>query len=362
MKNILQKTFYGTAVLCLSLGVMVGLNGCSRQPQVLSNIDTAMGTVITQQIYVRSGSNESSHEETWDPTCEVIALMNRLEQETLSWREEGSEVARLNETAVTPQTLTPHMAELLAGCQEVSEKSGGAFDITIGSVSRLWNLDEWADKWQEEEYPLPTGTEIESVLSHTGYENVILMLESNATGTERIMLTLQNGVSLDLGAVGKGVALDEIKTYLETEKSVTGAVISAGGSILTHGAKPDGTPWKVGIVDPLDNSRNLGVLTLAGQWCVSTSGDYERYVEVDGVRYHHIIDPATGYPANNGTRSVTILCKSGFLSDALSTACFIMGEEKGMQLAEEYGAEALFVDEEGRITMTDGMREYFSQQ
>ena len=360
MKNILQKTFFTTVSLSLTVGVMVGLTGCGRQSQVFSNIDTAMGTVITQQIYVQPGGNLTSGVETSDPTADVIALMNRLEQETLSWRVANSEVARLNEAAATPQTLTPQMAELLADCQEVSDKSGGAFDITIGSVSRLWNLDEWADRWQEEAYPMPTKAEIEAELVCTGYENILLMT-GDSTDTDLATLTLQNGVTLDLGAVGKGVALDESKAYLESGQNITAAIISAGGSILTYGTKPDGTPWKVGIVDPLDNSRNIGVLTLTGQWCVSTSGDYERYVEVDGVRYHHIIDPATGYPANNGTRSVTILCKSGFLSDALSTACFILGEEKGMQLAEEYGAEALFVDEEGRITMTEGMRAYFSQ-
>lgn len=99
----------------------------------------------------------------------------------------------------------------------------------------------------------------------------------------------------------------------------------------------------MGIANPRDTASNVGILTLEGEWFISTSGDYERYAESDGVRYHHIIDPATGYPADSGVAGVTILTKDGFLSDALSTACFILGEEKGMALAESYGAEALFV-------------------
>ena len=103
----------------------------------------------------------------------------------------------------------------------------------------------------------------------------------------------------------------------------------------------------------------MGVLTLEGQWCVSTSGDYERFVEVDGVRYHHILDPATGRPTDSGTAGVTVLSKSGFDSDALSTACFILGPEKGMELAERYGVEVLFVGTDGSIQMSPGMEAYF---
>ncbi|MGN1144872.1 MAG: FAD:protein FMN transferase, partial [Acetatifactor sp.] len=138
-----------------------------------------------------------------------------------------------------------------------------------------------------------------------------------------------------------------------------GAVISVGGSVLTYGEKPDGDSWRVGILNPFDTSENLGYLSLTGQWCISTSGDYERFVEVDGIRYHHIIDPATGYPAQSGVSSVTVLTKDGLLSDALSTACFVLGVEKGSRLAEEFDAEVLFVDKSGEMHMSKGMEEYF---
>ena len=136
-------------------------------------------------------------------------------------------------------------------------------------------------------------------------------------------------------------------------------MISVGGSILTYGNKPEGGTWQIAVTDPLEPSQSAGVLTLAGGYCVSTSGDYERYVEVDGVRYHHILDPRTGSPARSDVAGVTIVTKDGFLSDALSTACFVLGSEEGQKLLEKYDAEALFIDHAGTITMTEGMQQYF---
>ena len=144
--------------------------------------------------------------------------------------------------------------------------------------------------------------------------------------------------------------------------SVTAAIVQVGGSVLTYGTKPDGQPFRVAIVNPRDTGKQIGYLTLKGQWCVSTSGDYERYVEKDGVRYHHILDPKTGYPVNNELCSVTILAGNGFITDALSTACFVLGTEKGMELAKAYEVDALFVNKDGEITMTDGMQEVFTAQ
>ena len=166
-------------------------------------------------------------------------------------------------------------------------------------------------------------------------------------------------MQLDLGAVGKGVALDEILKTLEAHPEVSGAVISVGGSILTYGSKPEGGAWQIAVTDPLDPSESVGVLTLDGGHCVSTSGDYERYVEVDGVRYHHILDPATGYPARSGLTSVTVVCDDGLNADGLSTACFVLGKEKAEELLKKYNADGLFVDDSDHVWMTEGMKERF---
>lgn len=313
--------------------------GKSNGNEPIQTMDTAMGTIVSQTVYGQNGSE----------VCEeILEVLNRLEQEQISWRVEGSELYRVNSREENGQ-ISPKMKEILEQCLKISNLSEGAFDITVGSVARRWNIDEWAGKENSSEYDFPTEAEIVSALENCGYEKI----EMDEEG-----IRLPQGMQLDLGAVGKGIALDEIRDCLNQKEEISG-VISVGGSILAYGNKPDGTPWRVGIVNPLNPSESLGYLELGSGWCVSTSGDYERYVEVDGERYHHIIDPKTGYPAESGVRGVTILSENGLISDALSTACFILGEEKGLALAEAMEVEALFVKEDGTLVMTEGMKTYF---
>ena len=171
---------------------------------------------------------------------------------------------------------------------------------------------------------------------------------------------IPEGFKIDLGAVGKGIGCDISKEILD-KNDVDGAVISVGGSILVYGQKPDKSPWKIAITDPRgeDESLILGGLTIDKDCYISTSGDYEKYIMKDGVRYHHILDPSTGYPADSGLISVTIVCDNGLLSDGLSTACFILGLEKSQSLLEKYNAEAVFVDKDKNVYMTDGMKDMF---
>lgn len=337
MKSI-PKIFLKSIVLLLSLCI---LTGCSRQPVSYSATDIGMGTVISQTLYT-TGEDE---------TANIIALIRKLEEDELSRRNPGSEVAGLNVSAPgVPVKLSEELWEELLLLQEVSLQSGGAFDITLGSLIVLWNIDGQA-LTDNGEIHIPTEEEIAGALERSGYEKILL---------QDGCITWKDGVQLDLGAAGKGIACDRIGDYLK-ETDVSGAVISVGGSIVTYGKKPDGSPWQVGIVNPEDTSRLLGTLSLAGEWYISTSGDYERYIEVDGIRYHHILDPASGYPAESGLRSVTVVCNSGILSDALSTACFVLGWEEGMKLAARFGAETVFVDREGNIHLSEGMKDIFKQ-
>lgn len=338
------------AVLCI-----IGCCGCAKkEPLHVQNVNTAMGTIIQQNLYLKENTEEKGIADG------IMNVINSLERDTLSWRLDTSEIYAVNRTVsqatdqITENGVTSavqisdELADILESCQKVSADSGGAFDITIGEVARLWNIDEYtADATG---FQVPDERELERALADCGYEK--LMIDGKK-------ITLPKGMQLDLGAVGKGIALTEIAEYLQREQAVTGATVSVGGSILTYGSKPDKSDWMVGIVNPTDTSRQIGYLALQGQWCVSTSGDYERYVEIAGVRYHHILDPANGYPADSGVHSVTILSEDGLLSDALSTACFILGKEKGMELAEKYNAEALFVDANGETAMTEGMQRYF---
>ncbi|MCM1412603.1 MAG: FAD:protein FMN transferase [Lachnospiraceae bacterium] len=341
-------------------GALTGifLCGCGSGQTVLCQYaDTAMGTVVRQTLY-------APDQETADSLSDaVMALLDQMEEQELSWRLGTSEIYAVNETAGSGEgcLLSSEITCVIDKCLDLSSKSEGAFDITIGAVTRLWDIDGWTAGTLEGAFRPPEGELLRQALEYSGYQKI--RLETEASGEDGEILQarvfLPAGMRLDLGAAGKGLALDRILGCLE-DNGISGAVISVGGSVLTYGEKPDHTDWKVGVIDPLDTAGYIGILSLKGQWCVSTSGDYERYAEADGIRYHHILDPATGMPADSGLHSVTILTKEGLLGDALSTACFVLGVEKGMELAQQYGAEAVFVTEDGEIVLTDGMKALFT--
>lgn len=342
----------------LLLGVLF-LAGCGQKEPIFTQYaDTAMGTVIQLNLY--STDTESAK----NFSKETMELLNTLEHERLSWRLETSEVFRLNASAGAEEgfPLSEDLAHELAACLDVWEQSEGAFDVTLGAVVRLWKIDSLASgETSKEEFVIPSHEEISKALEKCGSEHLQLVAGDMVTGEAAeggTRIYLPGGMQIDLGAVGKGIALSEIEALLNNQSDISAAVISAGGSILVYGAKADNSTWKVGIVNPLDTSTSIGTLVLdPSNWYITTSGDYERYVEVDGVLYHHILDPATGYPAESEVRGVTILTRDGLLGDALSTACFVLGVEEGLQLVEKYDAEALFVLADGEIVMSEGLAE-----
>ena len=277
----------------------------------------AMDTVVTA---TASGPGSEA------AITEIGEIVNGLDA-MLSRHSESSEISVLNENSggILSEKLSAYFHVLL----DVCKKSNGAFDITLGAVSDLWGFGR--------NPRIPDEAELRKVLSESGYENVIISGSS---------LTLSSGI-IDFGAVGKGIALDEIRTLLD-EKRINAATISVGGSVLVYGKDT----VKVGIRDPYGNAgRSVAALSLSDV-CVSTSGSYERCFEENEKNYHHILDPETGYPVDNGLVSVTIISESGLLSDALSTACFVLGIEEGTALAEAYGCEAVFITEDKRIYAT----------
>ncbi len=344
-----MKRFFGTAALLFAAAAT--LCGCGmKQPLRTQGAATAMGTVVRLTLYTSDGDE--------DDIGEIVDLIQEMEEDTLSRRLESSEIYRINQAAGSGEgtLISDELADALERCMELKERCGGAFDPAIGALVKLWDIDGWASGLREGDFFVPDSEKISEALAQGGSEKI--RLERKEDGTA---LFTADGVILDLGAVGKGMALDRVLDSLKDMPDISGACVSVGGSVLTYGEKPDGTKWKIGIADPDDPSVNIGFLSVHGQWCISTSGDYERYVMLDGRRYHHILDPATGYPADSGVRSVTVLTKDGFLSDGLSTACFVLGRQKGMELAQSYGAEVLFVDSDGKITMSQGMKEYFQE-
>lgn len=298
--------------------------------------DTAMGTDCSVRVFGSDGTAK-----------DIMDMLSDIENKYLSWRIEGSDIANINENASESEPVMPSKwtYSYLENVLDLARKSSGAFDPTLGRVSQLWNLES------DNPY-IPSKSELTELLLETGWEKINL-------GDGEVFL--KDGVQIDLGAVGKGIGCDEARKMLE-EADADAAVVSVGGSILTYGKKPDGKPWKIGIANPRneDGESYLGSLTIDGTCSISTSGDYEKYVIEDGVRYHHILDPKTGYPADSGLISVTIVCDDGWLSDGLSTACFVLGYEDSLPLLEIYQAEAVFVTEDKEVIVTDGLKDMFT--
>lgn len=349
----------------------------TSSPQEYSKTDFVMSTVLSEKIYG-----------TKDVTQDIKEELDKLEKDQLSWREDHSVVSKINADAQKgiKTKLDSDMTSWVEDSLELAKRSNGAFDSTIGRLTRLWNIEGDNPK-------VPSKQEIKNTLEDTGYTKIHLekvesqntantkknvdkdIKDNTAKNKETSEDTSQNTntnesvssiyigdkCTLDLGAVGKGIACDVVQDYLKKQKEVSGAVIAVGGSILLYGSKADGSDWNVAVQNPRgQDGEAMGVLSLSGTTNVSTSGDYEKYFMQDGKRYHHILDPSTGYPADSGLISVTIVSDSGLLSDGLSTACFVLGKEKGQKLLETYGAEGIFIDQNKKVTVTKGLKDKFT--
>lgn len=297
-----------------------------------------MGTVITADVYGKDSKQAVE---------ELPALITELNDHALSWREPESSISYLNGQLQEGETcrLYPEEQAWLTEAWRLCDASDGALDITLRPVLDLWGI--------EGEHPaIPDDKVLLETLEKTGYTKLHI-------SEDGILSADQAGMTLDMGALGKGIACDKIAERFESMK-ISGAVVSIGGSILIYGKKPDGSAWNIGIQDPRgEQGTAAGYLKVTDNMVVSTSGDYEKYFMENGVRYHHIINPATGYPADSGLISVTVLCPSGIDSDGLSTACFVLGREKSMELLERYGAEAVFITTDKKIYLTDGVTDAF---
>lgn len=323
MKNKKKIIIVVAAVMCVALLTALYFWNYSREKRYdcSEKNSVAMGTIVSQKLY---GEGSAKHID------KINLLINSLDDE-ISWREQSSKVSEINSGKTVK---SKQIANIIDKCLQVTNDCGGAFDVTIGGVTRLWNIGEDSQR-------VPKKEEIDAQIKNVGSGKISLNGDSVA---------IKSGTYLDLGAVGKGAACDNVMTYLKAS-DIKGAVVSVGGSIVAYGSyNKKGDKWRIAVKHPRNENEYLGIISL-DEGFVSTSGDYERYFEQDGKRYHHIIDATLGYPAESGVISVTVVCDSGILSDALSTACFILGEEKSKTLLEKYNASAIFVDSELNVSV-----------
>lgn len=302
------------------------LTSCTTQAQsedIFRRDELLMGTVVSLQVVHRDSKTASR---LIDMT---FSLMKEL-ADRMDVHREDSEVSRLNrEASFKPVKVSRELFEVLSLAVEVSKISNGAFDITVGPLIKLWPI------YKKSGFAPPDPEVIQRTLQKVGWR--YLLLNSN----DRTVKFAKEGLSIDLGGIAKGYIVDKAVEFLKSHE-VRGALVNAGGDIYALGTAPHGKPWRVGIQHPREPDKLVAVLELKDQGVV-TSGDYERCVIKNGIRYTHIIDPRTGFTVRE-TASVTVVGKSTAFIDALATAIMVEGAEKGIPMVKSLpSVEALII-------------------
>lgn len=321
--------------LPLLLSLLV-LSGCAAPSGAADRAQVqffAMDTVMSIRVYAGGGT---------DAVQAARQEVERLEG-LLSRTDPDSELSALNRRAGDGSlvSLEPEVARLLAFAKSVSQMLPGDFDSTIAPVMDAWGFTK-------EERQVPSAETLAAAMALVDSAMLTVDEEQSAARLER------TGMEVDLGAVAKGFAASRTEAVLR-EQGVTSALLDLGGNVTAIGHKTDGSLWQVAVKDPQDTAEALCILSLTDQ-TASTSGGYERYFEEDGVVYHHIIDPETGYPAQSGLRSVTVVSADAMLADALSTALFVAGPEEALDFWESRDDfELVLCTEDDRVILTEGL-------
>lgn len=298
-----------------------------------------MGTIVKITIYDEGKEVEPILQNVFNRISKIEDKM------TINKDTEKSEIIQLNSKAGKEYTkLSQDTFYVLEKGEHYSAISNGKYDITIGPLVKLWNIGT-------ENARLPEEIELNNARSLVNYKNLILDKE-NLSAKLNIP-----GMIVDLGSIAKGYAADEAAKILE-EAGIEHAVINLGGNILTLNTKPDGTYWRFGLQDPLaPRGKYMGIVMLNDQALVS-SGIYERYFQLNGKRYHHILNPKTGYPEENSLLSISIITKNSIDADGLSTTIFLLGLEEGMKMIEDLpGTEAIFITSDNKVYLSSGIDE-----
>lgn len=307
----------------------------SCAPKSADDMRFMLNTICTITVYSEDNKNKSAE----DLVNEAFDLCQDYENK-FSRTIEGSDIYNINNSGGNPVTVSDETIDILETAKYFSEMSEGAFDITTAPLSIRWNFEG-------ESPSVPPDNEIQELLAKVDYKKI------NIDGNT---VTLESPVeAIDLGAIAKGYIADRVADYLK-ENGVTSAIISLGGNIYAIGRNSEeDRPFNLGVQDPKSEDGSiLGYLQLSDKSLV-TSGDYQRYFTQDGKRYHHILDPKTGYPVENELSSVTIISDSSVVGDALSTACFVLGKDKGLELVNSLdGVEAIFIDHDDNLYFSEG--------
>lgn len=337
-----MRRFFAAALCGL---LLCGLTACGGSGEASAEF-YAMDTNMRLTAYGKNAKTAADEAQSEVARLEDLLSRTRLDS-TLS------QLNRAGTAAVGMETF-----ELLNTAVKYSAAADGAFDITVAPLADVWGFTKT-------EKHVPSREELDALMPLVGCDHIHLGQESE--------VALDDGTQLDLGGIAKGYASDCVEAVF-AENGVKSAMASLGGNIYVRGTKPDGSAWRVGVQDPENPDGFVGILSLTDAFAV-TSGGYQRYFEQDGKTYHHILDPATGYPADSGLTSVTVVAPgnreetrgvpgNGAMCDAFSTALFVMGADKALDFwrSGEYDFQLVLVTEDGQVLITDGLADQFEQE
>ena len=329
-----KVTGIGVVVLLL----LVILSGC-EQGKTVSRSDFLLDTFVSITLY------GESDESLLDKPFERIAVLNS----SLTAFEAGSDLGLIKENAgIKPVAVSEDTYKIIEKSLAYSQNSGGYFDVTIGPLVDLWGIHSPETK------EAPALEAINAAKIKTDYTKIVL------NPTDQSVYLTEAGMAVNLGAIAKGYIADEVMAVLK-EEGVEHAIVNLGGNVLVMGGKADNGDFGVGVEDPRNPGNGyLGVLSLK-DGSVVTSGDYQRYfTDSAGKRYHHILNPFSGYPADSGLIQVTVVTADSVDADSLSTTLFLLGLDEGLKKVEALpDVEAIFITDENKIVVTDGLKDAF---
>lgn len=345
------------ACVCLSASLLIGGCNNTKQDTTTESSHTEEQTESDEDVSDEEASKDifamdtymtvtAYGEQAQEAVDEAGAEIERLDN-LLSTGNEESEIAKLNQSGSA--TLSEDAGYLVERALELNEETDGAFDIAIYPVMEAWGFPT-------QNYQVPSEDTLQSLLKLCDVSQITYDKDNRGISFN------QEGIKIDLGGIAKGYTSSRIMEIYK-ENNISSGLVNLGGNVQALGTKTDGSKWRVAVQSPDDSDDYLGVLSIEDK-AVITSGGYERYFEQDGKNYHHIIDPATGYPAENGLTSVTIVSEDGTLADGLSTSLFIMGKDRAIEFWKAHSDEfdAIILTDDEKLYVTEGIQDDFSTE
>lgn len=331
-----KKTYVISALFLVAILILCS---CGKSVKVSQKSNVSMGSVVTVKTY---SSSEQTNLQSQDAVLENINALDML----ISKNSEQAKLFLINQKSGEEHVVDEELYQYIKTSSDIFSLSEKKVSVSSGALTQAWGIDN-------DEFVLPQENVINAVLPLCNDE----LISFNDTAKS---IKTAKGQVINLGAVGKGIACDKAVETLKSYPEIDGAVVSVGGSIALYGSINDSGRFTVGIRNPFGSENEHFATVNVKESFISTSGSYEKTFEINGKKFHHILDLTTGYPVENNLCSVTIIAPNGLVSDALSTMCFVLGEEKSQSVLQKYTAQAVFVYKDKTVSVTQGIESDFS--